>query len=180
MQGITNETSEQTPVHEWRADETVTAVLLVREAERRQKRDAAPYLRLVLADRSATVPAVLWDAGDAPALDPGDPVRVSGRFAEHERYGPQLTIDELSRPPLGIVPWDALLDGPTRPIAELCEDLDRLIGSIQDPHLSQLIRALLDPATPTGAAYRIAPAAKFARAAAPGLRIRSCSAASSV
>jgi 3'-5' exoribonuclease len=30
MQGITNETSEQTPVREWRADETVTAVLLVR------------------------------------------------------------------------------------------------------------------------------------------------------
>jgi 3'-5' exoribonuclease len=161
MQVITDETSEQTAVREWRADDAIDATLLVRDAERRHKRNGEPYLRLVLADRTATVPAVLWDAVDAPTLEPGDPIQVRGHFAEHDRYGAQLVIDELRRPPLGIVPWDALLDGPNRPIVELCDDLERLIGSIQDPHLAKLLRALLDPATPTGAAYRSAPAAKY-------------------
>ena len=57
----------------------VDRVLLVREAERRHKRDGSPYLRLALADRSGTVPAVLWDAADAPTLEPGDAVHVSGQ-----------------------------------------------------------------------------------------------------
>ena len=65
----------------------VDRVLLVRETERRRTRDGSPYLRLVLADRSGTVPAVLWDADDAPTLEPGDVVHVSGQFAEHPRYG---------------------------------------------------------------------------------------------
>ena len=59
------------------------------------------------------------------------------------------------------MPWEDLLDGPARPIAELCEDLDRLIASVQDPHLSELIAGLLGSATPSGRAYREAPAAKF-------------------
>src|SRR6188768_746913 len=56
----------------------VDRVLLVREAEHRRKRDDAPYLRLVLADRSGSVPAVLWDADQAPTLEPGDAVHVTG------------------------------------------------------------------------------------------------------
>ena len=59
------------------------------------------------------------------------------------------------------MPWEDLLDGPARPVAELCEDLDGLIASVQDPHLSQLIAGLLGSATPSGRAYREAPAAKY-------------------
>ena len=117
MQVTTNDASEQTAVREWRADDTVNATLLVREAERRHKRNGEPYLRLVIADRSAAVPAVLWDAVDAPTLEPGGPAEV--------------------------------------------QDLERLSGSIQERHLAELLRALLDPATPTGAAYRQAPAARY-------------------
>ena len=139
----------------------VDRILLVREAERRYKRDNAPYLRLVLADRSGTVAAILWDADEAPALEPGDVVHVVGRVEEHHRYGRQLTIDTLRQPPAHAVAWEDLLDGPARPIAELCGDLDRLIASVQDPHLSQLITGLLGSATPSGRAYREAPAAKY-------------------
>ena len=139
----------------------VDRVLLVREAERRRKRDNTPYLRLVLADRSGTVPAIMWDADEAPTPEPGDVVHVSGQFAEHPRHGRQLTIDTLRQPAAHAVPWDDLLDGPARPITELCEDLDRLLASVQDPHLSQLITGLLGSATSSGRAYREAPAAKY-------------------
>ena len=103
----------------------------------------------------------MWDADEAPTLEPGDVVHVSGQFAEHPRHGRQLTIETLRRPPAHAVPWEDLLDGPARPIAELCADLDRLIASVQDPHLSQLIAGLLGSATPSGRAYREAPAAKY-------------------
>ncbi|HEY3019717.1 MAG TPA: HD domain-containing protein [Solirubrobacteraceae bacterium] len=145
----------------WSDGSAVDAVLLVRDVERRHKRDGSPFLRFTLADRSGSVPAVLWDAGGSPAVERGDAVRVAGRLDEHPRYGRQVTIDALSRPAAEAVPWAELLDGPARPVSELCEDLERLIASMQDPHLSLLLAALLDPDTPTGLAYRCAPAAKF-------------------
>ena len=50
---------------------------------------------------------------------------------------------------------------PTVRSRELCDDLDALVASVEDPHLSRLLSALLDPASATGQAYRQAPAAKY-------------------
>jgi 3'-5' exoribonuclease len=160
---LVNPSPAPTPmsVRLWRDGQAVEAVLLVREAALRCKRDGARYVRLTLADRSSTVPAVLWDAADIPMPEPGDPVHVTGRYAEDPRYGPELTLDTLRRPAPDAVAWEDLLDGPVRPVAELCEELDDLIASVQHPHLAQLIAAVLGPATSTGSAYRQAPAAKF-------------------
>jgi 3'-5' exoribonuclease len=148
-------------VREWQGESEVDCVLLVREVERRETRDGSPYLRLTLADRSGSVAALLWDATDAPSVDAGDAIHVTGRFAEHPRYGRQVTIDALRSPAADVIRWDALLDGPDRPIAEWCDELEALIASVEDPDLARLITGLLDASTPTGRAYREAPAAKF-------------------
>jgi len=148
-------------VKEWGDESAVDCVLVVRDVDRRQTRDGSPYLRLTLADRTGSVAAILWDATDAPAVDVGDAVHVSGHFAEHPRYGRQVTIDTLRSAGAGAIRWDELLDGPDRPIAELCDDLDALIASVEDPHLARLITTLLDESSATGKAYREAPAAKF-------------------
>ena len=52
-------------------------VLMVREAERRAKRDGGEYLRLTLGDRSGAVVAMVWDdvTEVAPLVGP------AGRFA---------------------------------------------------------------------------------------------------
>src|SRR5262245_12479174 len=138
----------------------IDGVLLVREIERRQKRDGAPYYRLTLADRTGSVAAVLWEADEPLPIDAGDAAHVAGRLSEHPRYGRQVTIAGLTAVTPSTVPWDDLVDGPERPVSELCEDLDALISSVRDPHLSALLAALLDARTPTGSAYREAPAAK--------------------
>ena len=151
----------------WSEGSPVDTVLLVREVERRHKRDGAPYLRLTLADRSGSVPAVLWEPDEALTVERGEAVQVAGRFDEHPRYGRQVTIDALSRPAAEAVPWAELLDGPARPVGELCDDLERLVGSVRNPYLAELLAALLDPDTPTGRAYRVAPAAKFNHHAYP-------------
>ena len=150
-----------TPVRDLQDGSAVDAVLLIRALERRQKRDGAPYVSLTLADRSGSVAAVLWDAREAPTVEVGDAVHVSGRFAEHPRYGGQITVEALNRPAAEAIAWDELLDGPDRPIKELCDDLASLVASVEDPHLSLLLSALIDPASATGQDYRRAPAAKY-------------------
>jgi len=146
--------SAPTPVGEWHDACPVDAVLLVRDVERRQTRAGASFLRLTLADRSGSVAAVLWDADeDASQLAQlGAPIHVLGRFAEHPRYGPQVTISALRRPSDDEVAWDDLLAGPQRPVPELEQDLESLIGSIEDEHLHGLVERLLDADSPLGCA----------------------------
>jgi 3'-5' exoribonuclease len=150
-----------TPLRDLQDGAAVDGVLLVREIERRTKRDGAPYHRLTLADRTASVCAVAWDADAAPAVEAGNAVRVTGRLSEHPRYGRQVTIDTLSAVRAGEVPWDDLVEEPARSVDELCGDLAALIASVEDPHLSVLLARLLGAESPSGQAYRVAPAAKF-------------------
>src|SRR3954467_14654009 len=116
-------------------------VLMVREAELRRRRDGAEYLRLSLGDRTGTVTAVVWDgvADCAPHARAGVPVRVAGRFAQHPRYGAQITIRALTPPAEGSFALAALLDGPPRALAEMERDLRELIETVREPHLRALL-----------------------------------------
>ncbi|MDQ3434808.1 MAG: HDIG domain-containing protein [Actinomycetota bacterium] len=141
----------------------VDRTLLVRDVERRTKRDGSPFLRLVLSDRSGSVSAVMWDDATARA---GEPAHIVGRLAEHPRYGRQLTVAEL-RAPTGAVDWTVLLDGPERSTEELEHDLDLLMASVNDAHLQGLLRRLLGRETETGRRFRSVPAAKYHHHAYP-------------
>src|SRR3954463_2645999 len=75
----------------------VTGAFVVRERERRQKRNGEHYLRVVLADKTGTVPAVAWD-GVAESFEvcaPGSVVLVSGTFSIHPQFGPQIKLAEI-------------------------------------------------------------------------------------
>ena len=84
-------------VRELQDGSDIDQVLLVREVEARQKRDGSEFLKLTLADRSGSVPAMVWD-GVAQFRDlcvAGTPVRVIGRYAVSQRYGAQVTVRAL-------------------------------------------------------------------------------------
>jgi 3'-5' exoribonuclease len=166
---VVHEIPEQPLLREHQVDTPIERVLLVRELERRQKRDGAPFLRMTLADRSGTVPAVLWraEADDEPAVEPGTPISLTGRLTEHPRYGRQIVVSGLAEPDSGEVEWTRLVDGPARPAAELAEDLDILLGSIREKGLARLMCRLLGSDSPLGLAYRHAPAAKYNHHAYP-------------
>jgi 3'-5' exoribonuclease len=91
-------------------------VLLVREVDRRVKRDGGEFLRLTLGDRSGHVVAMVWDdvADVTPLLAAGQPVRVVGRYVVHPRYGPQVNLRALRPAEPGSYELDELLDGPLR------------------------------------------------------------------
>ena len=140
----------------------VAQPLLVREVELRARRDGGEYLRVLLGDRTGSVPAMVWEeVGEARELCPaGSVVFVTGRYAVHPRYGAQLTIQALRAAREGEYTRDALVDGPIRNALQMEQDLRELIGTVQNHHLRRLLGAILGEGTPTWGVYRDAPAAK--------------------
>jgi 3'-5' exoribonuclease len=141
----------------------IDQVLLVREVERRSRRDGGEFLRLTLGDRSGHVVAMVWDeVSEVAALARvGAAVRVSGRYAVHPRYGPQLNLRALGEPEPGTYALDELSDGPARSAVAMEADLRQLIATVRQPHLHALLELLIGPAASLWPAYRDAPAAKY-------------------
>ena len=140
----------------------VDHVLLVREAERRRRRDGGEYLRLQLGDRTGAVACMVWEelAEVEELARAGRPVRVRGRYTVHPRFGPQINLRGLEEAAPGTFVMEDLRDGPARS-AELMEgEIRELIGTIQQPHLRVLLERILGEGSPVWADYRDAPAAK--------------------
>jgi 3'-5' exoribonuclease len=141
----------------------VAQPLLVREVEVRRRRDGAEYLKLVLGDRTGSVSAMVWD--EVPQVRDrcrlGEIVHVSGRYSLHPRYGPQLGLQELRAVAHGEYDVDDLVDGPPRSLEQMEADLRGLLATIQNPHLRRLLNIVFGESSPTWAAFREAPAAKY-------------------
>ncbi|HEY6760030.1 MAG TPA: HD domain-containing protein [Baekduia sp.] len=137
-------------------------VLLVREAERRPRRDGSEYLKLVLGDRTGGVQAMVWD-DLARALElcrAGSPVHVVGRYEVHQRWGAQIAILALKPAVDGTFDVAELHDGPPQDVDAMETSLREVLATVQNPHLRRLLEALIGERSETWAMYRIAPAAK--------------------
>jgi 3'-5' exoribonuclease len=138
-------------------------VLLVRQIERRARRDGGEYLRLQLGDRTGAVAAMVWEGLEqTEALARlGAPVRVRGRFSLHPRFGPQINLRELLDAEPGSFSPSDLLDGPLHEAEQMESELRELIATIQEPHLRLLLERVLGERTGLWASFRVAPAAKY-------------------
>jgi 3'-5' exoribonuclease len=140
----------------------VDQVLLVRELERRQRRDGGEYVKLVLGDRTGGLTAMVWEEV-ARALElcrAGSPVHVVGRYEIHAKWGAQIIIRAL-RPAIdGSFDPAQLRDGPPRAVDHMEADLRALVATVRNPHLRALLEAFFGERSETWALYRIAPAAK--------------------
>jgi 3'-5' exoribonuclease len=141
----------------------IDQVLLVRQLERRPRRDGGDYLRLLLGDRTGAVPTMVWEGLEqAEALArSGEPVHVQGRYCVHPRFGPQINLRDLAAAEPGSFSPSDLLDGPAREAGQMERDLRELILTIQEPHLRVLLERVLGERSQLWAGYRSAPAAKY-------------------
>ncbi len=140
----------------------VVQALLVRDAEVRSRRDGEEFLKLVLGDRTGSVPAIVWD-GVAQARElcrAGKVVHVSGRYSVHARFGPQLAVKALRSAAVDEFRPDELIDGPTRTAEQMEADFRELIATVQNQHLRRLLAVVFGEGSPTWRSYRDAPAAK--------------------
>jgi 3'-5' exoribonuclease len=140
----------------------IDQVLLVRDAERRRRRDGGDYLRLQLGDRTGAVACMVWEElGEVEELaSPGAPVHVSGRYTVHPRFGPQINLHGLAPAQPGSFDMKDLLDGPVREVSQMEDDVRELLATIQEPHLRTLLQHVFGEDSELWAGYRVAPAAK--------------------
>jgi 3'-5' exoribonuclease len=161
----------------------VTGPFVVRERERRQKRNGEDFLRVVLADKTGTVPAIAWD-GVAECFEicaPGTIVIARGAFAIHPQFGRQIKLTGVR--PAGPGEYDAeqLAEGPLRSVELLETDLRALIDTVQNASLRELLDRFFGAETESWARFRAAPAAKhYHQAYAGGLLEHSLSVAQAV
>jgi 3'-5' exoribonuclease len=141
----------------------IDQVLLVREAERRQRRDGGDYLRLQLGDRTGAVACMVWEElveVEELALA-GTALRVRGRYTVHPRFGPQINLRELEAAAPGSYSPEDLSDGPARSVEQMEGEVRELVETIQEPHLRMLLERVLGEGSEMWAGYRAAPAAKY-------------------
>jgi 3'-5' exoribonuclease len=161
----------------------IDQILLVREAERRQRRDGGDYLRLHLGDRTGAIVCMVWEElGEIEDLArAGAPVHVRGRYTVHPRFGPQINLRDLREPAPGSYVLEDLRDGPAHTVGQLESELRELLATIRHPHLRELLERVLGEDSELWAAYRVAPAAKhYHQAYAHGLLEHSVSVAQAV
>jgi len=140
----------------------IDLVLIVREVERRRRRDGGEYLRLQLADKTGSVACMVWEELAELLLiaRAGAVVRVRGRYAVHPRFGPQINLSAMHEPEPGSYRLEDLEDGPARAVGKLEEELSELVATVREPHLHALLERVLGPESDLGVSYRLAPAAK--------------------
>jgi 3'-5' exoribonuclease len=161
----------------------VSGAFVVRERERRQKRNGEDFLRVVLGDKTGTVPAIAWEsvADCFECCAPGSIVLVTGSFAIHPQFGRQIKLAAVR--PAGPGEYDAsqLAEAPAKEIDLLETDLRALIDTVQNDSLRALLDRFFGPETESWARFRAAPAAKhYHQAYAGGLLEHTLSVAQAV
>jgi 3'-5' exoribonuclease len=161
----------------------VSGAFVVRERERRQKRNGEDFLRVVLADKTGTMPAIAWDevAECFEVCAPGSIVLVRGSFAVHPQFGRQIKLEAVRPAGPGEYDTEQLAEGPARSPDLLESDLRALIGTVQNRSLRVLLDRFFAPDTAAWERFLQAPAAKhYHQAYAGGLLEHTLSVAQAV
>src|ERR1700733_4252479 len=141
----------------------IDQVLLVRQAERRQRRDGGDYLRLQLGDRTGALACMIWEelAEVEQLAKAGAAVHVRGRYNIHPRFGPQINLHGLEAAVPETFSLDDMIDGPLRGVEQMEREIRELLGTVQEPHLLLLLERVFGEDSELWAGYRVAPAAKY-------------------
>ncbi|HET7460829.1 MAG TPA: HD domain-containing protein [Longimicrobium sp.] len=139
----------------------VAGCYLVADKQRKETRAAKPYLHLILADRTGTIEAKVWD--DAERLDTlfaaEDVVGIRGRTST---YNGKLELTLTVVQPVEIGDDDLELFVPSSPRDRnvMGKELDLLVETVGDPALRLLLQRMTGRRTITGKQFRLHPAAK--------------------
>jgi 3'-5' exoribonuclease len=132
---------------------------LLREKTLTATRSGSALLRVVLGDRTGSIPGIMFDASEKVfrALNVGKGVEVTGKVEEY-RDSRQIRLDGIA--PTEIADLGDYLPPASRPIGEMQRELDDAIESVVQPDLKRLLVTLLGSGATDRAAFREAPAAK--------------------
>jgi 3'-5' exoribonuclease len=134
---------------------------LVRSKEIRTKKTGEPYLSLQLGDRTGQVDAKMWDNVTdkvVDSFDRDDFVKVKA-VVQIFQNRPQLTIHTVQRIDDSKIDFTDYFPSSRRDPEEMWAELRSTVAAIRNPHLKELVEALLDDPD-VARRMRRAPAAK--------------------
>jgi 3'-5' exoribonuclease len=141
-------------------DQSITGFFAATTKSLRDKKDGGKYLALVLADKTGSMEARMWDnaAEASPEFEQGDVVKLKALVCRYQERL-QLKVERIRAAHDGEYDPADFLPQTARNIDELWAELNSYVASFRDPHLKALLRAFLDDPE-IAAAFRQAPAAK--------------------
>ena len=156
--------SNHSPIRNLKEGDLFQGFLLAQEAAYKISAKGSEYLELKLSDASGDLKAFLWDVraveGDLEAIRADVFVRVKGTVTSYNgrlqikldkaRFATDAEVGDLS----------AFFPVSGRPVREMLEELDGIIGSVRDPWIQQLLTGLFLQDQDLRAAFALAPAAK--------------------
>jgi 3'-5' exoribonuclease len=131
-----------------RVGERVDTTFLLRRCDLRTRQGGEPYLALQLGDKSGNVPGRMWDnaAAAAGTVCEGDYVRVVGAV-ETWQSSPQIKVERLEPADRSQIDAADYLPVSSRDRDEMYDELLRIVGTVENPHLRELLTATFaDPA----------------------------------
>jgi 3'-5' exoribonuclease len=149
--------------HAWVKDlkenDAVHSLYLVKQKRLGTTRKGAPFLTVILADRTGEVEARVWEDAETVSggFSEGDVVEVHGRTGSY-RNVLQLTLTS-ARKAEGVLDPSVFLEASPIDDGEMMAALRQLLGRIENGHLKELTRRFLADREFT-ASFRKAPAAK--------------------
>lgn len=130
------------------AGDIVTGFYLLTKIETRKKKDGNPFLTLSLQDATGSVEAKMWDsfAEFYASAKAGDVIKVEGSM-DYYNGAPQLIVSRIRPATEEEVP-DRRIFLPHSPLSadDARAQLDELIASVRNPHLSAALHAVFDDA----------------------------------
>jgi 3'-5' exoribonuclease len=135
---------------------------VVRDRTRRQKRNGDCFLKLQLGDVTGAVEGVVWDDVDqvAAVAEPGQVVIVCGHYCVDQRYGSCITVRSVRAAEPGTFDLSDLMDAPPKPFEEMVDGLRKLLGTVRNPDLQELLGRFFAEDSPVWRRWADAPAAK--------------------
>jgi 3'-5' exoribonuclease len=122
--------------------DTVDDVFLVVDKQLRANRNGNLYIQLDLGDRSGTINARMWNAGEPlyKSFDPGDFLVVKGKVQLFQG-SLQLIANSLEKHDANRVELTDFLPHTKQDISKLLERLKAAVRKVADPHLRALAEA---------------------------------------
>lgn len=143
--------------------QSVEGAYAVRERERKQKKNGDPWIRLVLADATASVEAVNWDYTEIlfETCAPGNVVAIAGNYEVNERWGSKIKLSWVRKAEEGEYDPDRLAPSSPFPVDYLEDTLRELIEeAIASKEVVELLDAFFGERSSLWASFREAPAAR--------------------
>ncbi len=127
--------------------QAVTSFFLAKNIQLRQRRTGEPYLSLTLAECTGDIPAVMWDGltEELRSLPEGEILKAQVTLGAYQGQR-QLTVLRARRATADEVVPEEYLPSSGKDPAALLASLDETVERMNNPHLKQLLQAMLcDP-----------------------------------